>query len=208
MNRTPVSGANQVFALSMSSPFFSRSRGFPAGRLADVCRRRHPNVAASEAARARARLFVPRFFFFFFKKKKKKKGGGGECADSAGPNATTTSRPERLPPAAQCSVMDVRLTHIGGPTVLIEVVGWRLLTDPTFDPPGRRYYFGWGAGSRKIAGPAVAAADLRPVDAVLLSHYRARRQPGRRRPLVVPLGGRRVNHRHRREAAWAATCAG
>ena len=29
-----------------------------------------------------------------------------------------------------------RLTLIGGPTVLIEVAGFRLLTDPTFDPPG------------------------------------------------------------------------
>ena len=26
---------------------------------------------------------------------------------------------------------DVRLTHIGGPTLLIEVGGWRILTDPT-----------------------------------------------------------------------------
>ena len=65
---------------------------------------------------------------------------------------------------------DVRLTHIGGPTVLIEVGGWRLLTDPTFDPPGRRYFFGWGTVSRKLAGPAIAAADLPPIDAVLLSH--------------------------------------
>jgi L-ascorbate metabolism protein UlaG (beta-lactamase superfamily) len=32
----------------------------------------------------------------------------------------------------------VRLTHIGGPTLLVEVAGWRLLTDPTFDQPGRR----------------------------------------------------------------------
>ena len=32
-----------------------------------------------------------------------------------------------------------RITHLGGPTALIEVGGWRLLTDPTFDPPGRRY---------------------------------------------------------------------
>ena len=38
----------------------------------------------------------------------------------------------------------VQLTHVGGPTVLIEVGGWRLLTDPTFDPPGRSYGFGWG----------------------------------------------------------------
>jgi L-ascorbate metabolism protein UlaG (beta-lactamase superfamily) len=66
--------------------------------------------------------------------------------------------------------MDVRLTHIGGPTVLIEVAGWRLLTDPTFDPPGRRYRFGWGTGSRKLSGPAIAAADVGRFDAVLLSH--------------------------------------
>jgi len=64
----------------------------------------------------------------------------------------------------------VRITHIGGPTTLIEAAGWRLLTDPTFDPPGRRYWFGWGTSSRKVAGPAVAAADIGPVDAVLLTH--------------------------------------
>jgi L-ascorbate metabolism protein UlaG (beta-lactamase superfamily) len=62
------------------------------------------------------------------------------------------------------------ITHIGGPTLLIEIDGWRLLTDPTFDPPGRWYSFGWGTGSRKTSGPAVAAADLGPIDAVLLSH--------------------------------------
>jgi L-ascorbate metabolism protein UlaG (beta-lactamase superfamily) len=57
---------------------------------------------------------------------------------------------------------EVRITHIGGPTVLIEFDGWRLLTDPTFDAPGRRYNFGWGTGSIKLAGPAVAASDLTP----------------------------------------------
>jgi L-ascorbate metabolism protein UlaG (beta-lactamase superfamily) len=66
--------------------------------------------------------------------------------------------------------MDLRLTHIGGPTVLIEAGGWRLLTDPTFDPPGGNYRFGWGTGSRKLAGPAIAASELGPIDAVLLSH--------------------------------------
>jgi L-ascorbate metabolism protein UlaG (beta-lactamase superfamily) len=67
-------------------------------------------------------------------------------------------------------VTEVALTHVGGPTVLIEVRGWRLLTDPTFDPAGGSYRFGWGTGSRKLAGPAVAAADLGRIDAVLLSH--------------------------------------
>ncbi len=65
---------------------------------------------------------------------------------------------------------DVRLTHIGGPTVLIEVAGLRLLTDPTFDPPGRSYRVGWGTGSRKLVGPSVTPAELGRIDAVLLTH--------------------------------------
>jgi L-ascorbate metabolism protein UlaG (beta-lactamase superfamily) len=64
----------------------------------------------------------------------------------------------------------VIITHIGGPTALIELDGWRLLTDPTFDPPGQRYHFGWGASSVKLTGPAVAIEDLLPIDAVLLTH--------------------------------------
>lgn len=65
---------------------------------------------------------------------------------------------------------DVRITHIGGPTALIEVGGWTLLTDPTFDAPGKRYFFGWGTTSRKLAGPAIQADQLPHVDAVLLTH--------------------------------------
>jgi L-ascorbate metabolism protein UlaG (beta-lactamase superfamily) len=67
-------------------------------------------------------------------------------------------------------VTEVRVTHIGGPTALIEVGGWRILTDPTFDPPGRSYRFGWGTGSRKLAGPAIPADEIGPIDAVLLTH--------------------------------------
>lgn len=57
---------------------------------------------------------------------------------------------------------DVTVTHIGGPTALIAVDGWRLLTDPTFDPAGERWNFGWGAMSQKLTGPAVSAKDLPP----------------------------------------------
>src|SRR6478735_9610959 len=64
----------------------------------------------------------------------------------------------------------VRITHIGGPTVLIEFGGWRILTDPTFDAPGRTYDFGWGTRSRKTTGPAVSLEQLGPVDAVLVTH--------------------------------------
>ncbi|MBE1490563.1 MBL fold metallo-hydrolase [Plantactinospora soyae] len=65
---------------------------------------------------------------------------------------------------------EVRVTHIGGPTTLVEFAGWRVLTDPTFDPPGRTYQFGWGTSSRKLTGPSIAPADLGPIDAVLLTH--------------------------------------
>jgi L-ascorbate metabolism protein UlaG (beta-lactamase superfamily) len=64
----------------------------------------------------------------------------------------------------------LRITHVGGPTALIELGGWRLLTDPTFDAPGRRYAFGWGTSSRKLAGPAIGSVDVAPIDAILLSH--------------------------------------
>ncbi len=66
--------------------------------------------------------------------------------------------------------MEAKLTHVGGPTVLIEVGGWRILTDPTFDPAGGSYSFGLGTGSRKLTDPAIAAAEIGPIDAVLLSH--------------------------------------
>jgi L-ascorbate metabolism protein UlaG (beta-lactamase superfamily) len=67
-------------------------------------------------------------------------------------------------------VKDLRLTHVGGPTVLIEVAGWRILSDPTFDAPGRHYSFGWGSGSTKLAGPALRADDMGRIDAVLVTH--------------------------------------
>ena len=73
-------------------------------------------------------------------------------------------------PGFELCVTDLRITHIGGPTVLIQFGGWRLLTDPTFDPPGQKYDFGWGTGSVKLAGPTVAASELGPIDAVLLTH--------------------------------------
>lgn len=65
---------------------------------------------------------------------------------------------------------DLAITHVGGPTALIEIGPWRLLTDPTFEPPGRSYHFGWGARSKKLAGPAIQPSDIGPIDAVLLSH--------------------------------------
>ena len=46
---------------------------------------------------------------------------------------------------------DVRITHIGGPTTLIQTEGWSLPTDPTFDDPAEDNAFGWVTSSRKMA---------------------------------------------------------
>lgn len=107
---------------------------------------------------------------------------------------------------------EVRVTHIGGPTTLIEAAGWRLLTDPTFDPPGRRYSFGWGTSSRKTAGPAFGPAELPPLDAVLLTHDHhadnldtAGRSllPTAGLVLTTPAGARRLGGNARGLAPWA-----
>lgn len=62
----------------------------------------------------------------------------------------------------------MKLTHIGGPTALLELGGLRLLTDPAFDAP--RDYQLPGRVMTKLTGPALQPEDLGPVDAVLLSH--------------------------------------
>ncbi|MFT4246873.1 MAG: MBL fold metallo-hydrolase [Pseudomonas sp.] len=62
----------------------------------------------------------------------------------------------------------IRLTHIGGPTLLLEFGGHRFLTDPTFSPPGD--YRSGAIVLTKLTAPAVAAETIGKVDAVLLTH--------------------------------------
>ena len=57
------------------------------------------------------------------------------------------------------------ITYIGGPTALIEIGEFRLLTDPTFDPAGGVY-----GNLAKTMGPVLEPESLGRVDAVLLSH--------------------------------------
>ncbi|WP_153504120.1 MBL fold metallo-hydrolase [Cumulibacter manganitolerans] len=63
---------------------------------------------------------------------------------------------------------DPTVQLIGGPTVLIEYAGLRILVDPTFDEPGD-----YPIGQRtltKTAGPARRLDELGRIDVVLLSH--------------------------------------
>jgi hypothetical protein len=52
--------------------------------------------------------------------------------------------------------------------VLTELAGFRLLTDPTFDAPGR--YQRAVVIQEKTTRPALASAAIGAIDAVLLSH--------------------------------------
>ncbi|MEU4196075.1 MBL fold metallo-hydrolase [Kribbella sp. NPDC026611] len=62
----------------------------------------------------------------------------------------------------------MKITHIGGPTAFFSLGGLTFLTDPAFDEP--RDYQLPGRVMTKLIGPALPAADLGPVDVVLLSH--------------------------------------
>jgi L-ascorbate metabolism protein UlaG (beta-lactamase superfamily) len=64
--------------------------------------------------------------------------------------------------------MTLGITFSGGPTALLELGGVRLLTDPTFDPPGDH-----SIGERvlvKTEDSVLTEEALGAVDAVLLSH--------------------------------------
>lgn len=53
---------------------------------------------------------------------------------------------------------------LGGPTTVVDVGGYRLVCDPTFDPPTDYGYL------EKLEGPAVDETAVGDVDAVLVSH--------------------------------------
>jgi len=60
------------------------------------------------------------------------------------------------------------LTLIGGPTLLIEYAGLRILTDPAFDQP--QSYPSAGITLTKKTGPALSVERVLPIDIVLVSH--------------------------------------
>jgi L-ascorbate metabolism protein UlaG (beta-lactamase superfamily) len=62
----------------------------------------------------------------------------------------------------------VRLTLIDGPTLLLEMGGLRILTDPTFDEP--QVYSSGPIRIQKFNSPTQSAESLLPINAVLLSH--------------------------------------
>jgi L-ascorbate metabolism protein UlaG (beta-lactamase superfamily) len=104
----------------------------------------------------------------------------------------------------------VRITHIGGPTALIEIGSLRLLTDPGFDPVGSEYVVGPRI-VRKTGGPALALSEIGRVDAVLVSHDQhidnldpAGRVylPQAKQVLTTPAGAQRLGGKTRGVNTW------
>ena len=90
---------------------------------------------------------------------------------------------------------EARVTYVGHATVLLELGGARLLTDPLLRPR---------VGPLRRQGPAPAPAVGRDLDAVLVSHLHhdhadlgSLRRLGREVRLLVPPGSRRFFERHR-----------
>jgi L-ascorbate metabolism protein UlaG (beta-lactamase superfamily) len=63
------------------------------------------------------------------------------------------------------------ITWIGNATVLLEVGGFRILTDPNFLHQGDHAKLGGGLRSKRLHDPAAELVDLLPVDLVVLSHH-------------------------------------
>lgn len=66
--------------------------------------------------------------------------------------------------------MPLRLTYLGGPTYLIEIGSFRIVTDPGFDAQGTERSEGPGHILTKTMAPPIAVDKIGAIDAVLLSH--------------------------------------
>jgi L-ascorbate metabolism protein UlaG (beta-lactamase superfamily) len=107
--------------------------------------------------------------------------------------------------------MSLSMTLIGGPTALIEIDGFRLLTDPTFDAP-RTYQLGH-VKLEKLSGPALAEDTIGEIDAVLLSHDQHADNldesgkhflPKAKRVLTTEVGAKRIGGHAEGLAPWTS----
>lgn len=99
-------------------------------------------------------------------------------------------------------VEGLRITMVGHATLLIQIGGLNILTDPVWSDRASPLAF---AGPRRVTAPGIAMDDLPPIDAILLSHnhydhldvatLRALHARYDSR-IITPLGNDSIVHRH------------
>lgn len=62
----------------------------------------------------------------------------------------------------------INVIYLRGPTIILEIGGLRLMTDPTLDPAGEMFNINDKPAYQKTTGPT--GTDIGKIDAVLLSH--------------------------------------
>jgi L-ascorbate metabolism protein UlaG (beta-lactamase superfamily) len=76
-------------------------------------------------------------------------------------------------PRAQSTSTRGGLRFIGNATVLLELGGFTILTDPNFVHRGEEIPLGYGLTTTRLTDPAMEIDELPPLDLVVLSHWHA-----------------------------------
>ena len=85
--------------------------------------------------------------------------------------------------------MKINITHIDTACILLEINGFRILTDPVLDNAGKMYHHGFGSVSQKTENPALQLSELGDIDLILLSHHQHKDNldnTGKKFALTVP----------------------
>ncbi|MCV0394614.1 MAG: MBL fold metallo-hydrolase [Rhizobiaceae bacterium] len=116
-------------------------------------------------------------------------GGGRAVWPATFPSPHEPARPDE-----RVDGKNLRVTMVGHATLLVQVAGLNILTDPVWSDRASPVSF---AGPKRVNAPGIAFADLPPIDLILLSHNHydhmdiatLRRLKADHDPLVVtPLG--------------------
>jgi len=91
-------------------------------------------------------------------------------AAEAGGEARELAALDKMARKPTTLTMAPRVTYLGGPTYLIEIGRFRIVTDPGFDPQGTWRSEGPGHVLTKVMAPPIPVDKIGPVDLVLLSH--------------------------------------
>ncbi|WP_097141161.1 MBL fold metallo-hydrolase [Rhizobium subbaraonis] len=89
-------------------------------------------------------------------------GGGRSRWPKSAPSPFPAARPEK-----RIDGKHLRVTMVGHATLLIQVAGLNILTDPVWSPRTSPFTF---TGPRRVVPPGIEFDDLPPIDIVLVTH--------------------------------------